>query len=241
MPLPKFKIPLFDIDWTLLKGENPAHLSAYDFVIHNIFKLPTDSIKNYHTQGKIDKQILLEIALSNGIPKEKALGLVEDAVTSMVDYFMKNTHIGHYDLMPGALELLEKIKLLNIPMGLLTGNIEEIGWEKVRIAGIKDYFIFGAFGNMAFKRAELIPQAKKRAEKIYKTTIPLENFVIVGDSPLDIACARAGGIPVIAVGSGHFKSDELTKADLVVDTLEEKDKILNFLQTSNPTSEVKLY
>lgn len=58
----------------------------------------------------------------------------------------------------------------------------------------------------------------------------MERFVIIGDSPLDIACARAGNIEVIAVAAGVYKQHHLSEADLVVKSLEEKDKILEFLR-----------
>lgn len=225
----KYKIPLFDIDWTLLKGRNPAHRNASAYALHTVYNLPNASNDDIYVEGRIDSQILIEIAKFHGISEKEAENKVDVGMTTMVDYFMKHAEEGHYEVMPGVKELLEILKKLGSPMGLLTGNVEEIGWEKVKRAGIKDYFSFGAFGSMALKRVDLIPIAKKRAEKILKREIPLESLVIVGDSPLDIACARDGGLSVIAVGAGHYRTHELTHADLVVDSLEEKDKIIKFL------------
>ncbi len=228
--LNKFKIPLFDVDWTLLKGGNPAHLDAFDFALKTVYKLPQHaSIKDHLTEGKIDPQILMEIAQKFGVSENEAKEKVQDAMTAEVDYFMKHINEGHYEIMLGVIDLLEELNLLGIPIGLLTGNIEEIGWEKMRQAGIRDYFTFGAFGSLAFKRADLIPIAKQRLDKILNTKIPLQNFVIIGDSPLDIACARANNIQVITVASGVYKHHDLAHADLVVKSLEEKDKIIEFL------------
>lgn len=228
-----YRIPLFDIDWTLLKG-NPenkiAHNGAYDFAFQTIYNLLPDVKKGFFSEGKIDSQVLIEIAVANGVSEKEATDKLADAMTAMVSYFRDHAVEGHYEVMPGVKELLQEIASLNIPIGLLTGNLEEIGWEKVTRAGIRDYFTFGAFGSMALKRVDLIPIARKRAEEIYKRKIPLKNFVIVGDSLLDIACARDGGIPVIAVGAGHYKSHELSHADLVVDSLEEQDRIIKFLK-----------
>ncbi len=229
MSLPNYKIPLFDVDWTLLRGSNPAHLAAFDYAIQTIYKVPNATIKDLLLEGKIDSQILMEGAQKFGASEEEAKEKVQDAMTAVVDYFMKHINEGHYEVMKGAKELLEELKSLGIPLGLLTGNIEEIGWEKMRRSGIKDYFTFGAFGSLAFKRVDLIPIAKKRLEEILGEDLSLERFVIIGDSPLDIACARAGGIPVIAVATGKYQTHHLEEADLVVESLEEKDKILKFL------------
>ena len=63
-----------------------------------------------------------------------------------------------------------------------------------------------------------------------KIKIPLQRFVIIGDTPLDIACAKACNIEVIAVATGHYRHHHLTEADLVVESLGEKEKILEFLK-----------
>lgn len=224
-----YKIPLFDIDWTLLEGSNTVHKAGFRRAFKVVYSLPSASVDEIEHHGMIDSQILMEIAKLHGVSDKEAKNKVNDAMTVVVDYFMKHVDEGKYQPMRGVVSLLKKLKNLSIPLGLLTGNIEEIGWEKVRRAGIKDFFTFGAFGSIALKRVALIPIAKKRLGKILGQEIPLERFVIVGDSPLDIACGRDGGIPVIAVGTGHYKTHELTNADLVVESLEEKDKLLKFL------------
>lgn len=232
MSLSKYKIPLFDIDWTLLEGGNTIHKAGFAHAYKTIYNLPSASIDEIEHNGMIDSQILMEIAKKHGISGEEAKNKVNDAMTAVVDYFMKHVDEGNYQPMPGVISLLKELKSLGIPLGLLTGNIEEIGWEKVRKAGIKDYFTFGAFGSLAYKRVELIPIAKKRLEEILKEAVPFKSFVIIGDSPLDIACARAGNIEVIAVAAGVYKEHHLSDADLVVESLEEKDKIIKFLGLS---------
>lgn len=232
MSLPNFKIPLFDIDGTILKSNTPnnVHDDAFDYALHTVYKLPNASVKSHSLSGKIDSQILMEISQIFGASETEAKEKVEEAMTATLDYFLKHVHKDSYKAIPEVEPLLKHLKSLGIPLGLLTGNIEEIGWEKMRLLGFIDYFTFGAFGSLAYKRVDLIPIAKKRLEKILDTEIPLENFVIIGDTPLDIACARAGNIPVIAVSTGKYKSHELSHADLVVESLGEIDKITKFLE-----------
>lgn len=236
----KSKIPLFDIDWTLLKGaeiNKKAHRDAFDFALHTVYNLPSNvSQRDYISEGKIDSQILMEMAIRFGVSEVEARNQVENALAAMTSYFSKHADEGHYETMPGVVELLSHLRQRRVTIGLLTGNVEEIAWEKLKRAGIKDYFDFGAFGSMAYKRVDLIEIARREANKVMGEDIPIHNFVIVGDSPLDIACARDGGIPVIAVGAGHYKSHELTSADLVVETLSEENKILTFLAHSTQTN-----
>lgn len=227
------EIPLFDIDWTLLKGDpdsKKAHRGAFDHALHTIYDLPESVHQaDYASEGKIDSQILMEIAVANGVPDKEAKEKVQTAISAAREYFKEHAGEGHYEPMPGVIELLSDLKAKGVPMGLLTGNIREIGWEKVKRAGLKDYFSFGAFGSIAFKRVDLIKIAVGEAAKALGRPVEVSELFIVGDSPLDIACARDGGIPVIAVGAGHFKSHELAHADLTLDSLEEKDKFLKFL------------
>lgn len=232
MSYPKYKIPLFDIDWTLLQGSsegNQVHNGAFDFALHTTFNQPTAFKKEIKSEGSIDPRILIEVLKLHGVTEEEAKQKMPEALKAMTDYFLEHADEGSFVPMAGVVDLLSDLKSKNVPLGLLTGNVKEIAYEKLKRAGIKDYFSFGAFGSMAFQRVDLIEIARKEASKVLAEEVSIHELVIVGDSPLDIACARAGGIPVIAVGAGHFKSHELAHADLTVDSLEEKDKIINFL------------
>jgi phosphoglycolate phosphatase-like HAD superfamily hydrolase len=42
---------------------------------------------------------------------------------------------------------------------------------------------------------------------------------VIGDTPRDIACARADGVRVVAVATGSFSAEELAEADAVVDSV----------------------
>lgn len=235
MSLPNFKIPLFDVDWTLLKGGsvgNRIHHEAFDYALCTIYKKPTASINEIIAEGSIDTRILIDILKLHGVSEKDSKSKMPQALKVMKKYFKTNADKGSFKPMPGVIELLSTLKSKGIPLGLLTGNVEEIAWEKLRRAGIKDYFSFGAFGSMAYKRVDLIAIAKKQANKILRQNIRSNKLVIVGDTPLDIACARAGGIDVIAVGAGYYKTHSLKEADLVVKSLKEKDRILEFLNLS---------
>ena len=226
------KFPLFDVDGTLIEGGNRAHAESYDFALHTVYHQPTASVEEIQTHGMIDTQILIEILKLHGVSEENAKSKIDKATEAMAQYFEKHKENGTFVVLDGATDILDELKKREIPTGLLTGNVEEIGWGKIERAGIRDYFTFGAFGNLAYRRVDLIKVAQDRLEKMTNTKIPLRHFVIIGDTPLDVACAKAGGIEVIAVATGIYSRDELQKAsaDLVIDTLHETDKIRNFLK-----------
>ena len=97
----------------------------------------------------------------------------------------------------------------------MTGNYERVARLKLARAGIGDWFPAGqgAFGSDAEERERLPPIARSRAGDW-----PRERTVVIGDTPRDIACARADGLRVVAVTTGPFGVDALADADAVVDS-----------------------
>jgi phosphoglycolate phosphatase-like HAD superfamily hydrolase len=98
---------------------------------------------------------------------------------------------------------------------LVTGNYERVARLKLARAGIADWFPEGqgGFGSDAEERERLPAIARERAGGW-----PRERTVVIGDTPRDIACARADGLRVIAVTTGPFAVEALADADAVVDS-----------------------
>ena len=97
-------------------------------------------------------------------------------------------------------------------LALVTGNLEPVARRKLASAGIGHWFApgQGGFGSDAEERGELPAVARARAGGW-----PRERTVVIGDTPRDIACARADGLRVIAVTTGPFDAEELAEADYV--------------------------
>jgi phosphoglycolate phosphatase-like HAD superfamily hydrolase len=102
-------------------------------------------------------------------------------------------------------------------LGLLTGNYEQIARLKLGRAGLGGFFApgQGAFGSDAEDRTALPPIARRRAGTL-QAPYPREQTIVIGDTPRDIACARADGLRCVAVASGPFGADALRGADVVV-------------------------
>lgn len=226
------KIPVFDLDWTLLaKAEPKVHHHAFLYAFKTLFgvNISDEGFK----EGGIDNQIIIESLSENEVPREKIIEKLFEIQKTMINYFMEHKHETVFKPLPGVENALKILVEKNITLGLLTGNIEEIGWEKLRIAGIDKYFKFGAFGNMGMTRPDLIPIAADRASKVFGKIVAASDLVVIGDTPLDVECAKIGGAHSIAVGSGpSYPYEKLLNsgADLVVKSLEEIDKILKFIE-----------
>lgn len=229
------KIPLFDVDGTIIPaGTNALHHQAFEHAFRTVYKVEA-SVDFISHAGKIDRQILREVLLKKGLQLEQINDSLDKATKAQEEYFIQNIDRSDIKLLPGVKELLIILREKNCPVGLLTGNIEPVGWGKMEKLGIRDLFDFGAFGNLADRRVDLIDIAVKRAEDIFGKKFKKEDFVIIGDTPRDIECAKQGGISCIAVSTGDFSREELVKEgpDLVLDSLVDQEPILEFLGVDN--------
>jgi phosphoglycolate phosphatase len=117
---------------------------------------------------------------------------------------------------PGVRELLGTLarRRDEFRLSLLTGNLEPVARLKLARAGLGGWFEpgQGAFGSDHLSRARLPAIARGRAGGWSR-----DRTVVIGDTPRDIACARADRVRVAAVATGPFPIEALADADAVVD------------------------
>jgi phosphoglycolate phosphatase-like HAD superfamily hydrolase len=108
-------------------------------------------------------------------------------------------------------------------LALLTGNLAGGARLKLEAAGIAGYFSAGAFGSDDADRNRLGPIARARAETAFGERYADDAVFVIGDSPHDIACARAAGFRAVAVASGRHSVEELSfhRPDLLLGSLTE--------------------
>ena len=89
-----------------------------------------------------------------------------------------------------------------------------------------------SFGEISHQRSDLAKFAEKQFCEFYQTELKPEQFIVIGDTPNDIACARAFGAKAVAVGTGRIHStEELAKhnPDILLEDLRNTDKVLQIL------------
>jgi phosphoglycolate phosphatase-like HAD superfamily hydrolase len=217
------RLILFDVDFTLMNipelGEKifpPAFAEVYGV---NDCYLRTGEIV-----GLTDWGIIIMFMESTGMDRKEIEKKLPDAMRSVTKFFNVNVEKDlRQFVLPGVRELLASLKKEGMNLGLLTGNIEEVAWEKMRRAGLDGIFSFGGFGGYAEKREDLPPIAKEMAERKFGKKFPMREMVIIGDTPNDIKCAKANGAKSIGVCTGPFSEKQLKDAgaDLVVASLRE--------------------
>ena len=99
---------------------------------------------------------------------------------------------------------------------------------KLEHFGLWDRFAWGAFGDDHAERDALARAAVADAPARGVPLADPSHAVVVGDTPFDIACARAAGARVVAVATGGHSLDELRGLgpDVAVATLDDLDAVL---------------
>ena len=143
-------------------------------------------------------------------------------------------------VLPGAADVLRKLRATGIAMAVATGSLREVAELKLATSGLRDYFPVGAFGDEVSDRADLVRQAVKQASVRYGRKFLAANAVVIGDTPADIGAARETGARVVAVATGRFDVDELdgfgpdatfadlTNADAVIKAIREPNALAEY-------------
>lgn len=137
-------------------------------------------------------------------------------------------------LMPGVRALLDRLSgRADLTVALLTGNFARAARIKLEHFGLWHHFACGAYGDDAPERDDLAPIAVDRARRGGSDVPSAAHVVVVGDTPLDIRCARAYGARSVAVATGSFDEALLRRhgADRVLPDLADAGAFIDFLDT----------
>ena len=156
----------------------------------------------------LDRDILTCMLSNAGVPGTRIRRNMPALVALAQRIYVRSCPDLRRRVCPGARMLLYKLWRNRIPAGLVTGNLSRIGWRKMERAGLKRYFRFGAFAELAADRAGLVRIAVRHARR--QGWIDRSSRVsLIGDHPNDIRAARANGVQSIAVATGLVSADEL--------------------------------
>jgi phosphoglycolate phosphatase-like HAD superfamily hydrolase len=214
------RLVLFDIDGTLIHTSRAGE-KAFARVFANLFGI-ADGTEKLKFAGRTDVAILREFFVHNAIePSPENIEQFFDAYVFMLDHMLQSLPGGVH---PGVWTWFRDLRALpqKPVVGLLTGNIRLGAEIKLRRFDLWQQFATGAFADDSTERNEIAAIAKQRGEALLGEKLRGDEVLIIGDTPLDIACARAIGAKVLAVGTGMYRPKDLLplNPDWVVDNLE---------------------
>jgi phosphoglycolate phosphatase-like HAD superfamily hydrolase len=227
---------LFDIDGTLL-ASGGAGKAAMLAALQAEFGV-ADVVDEVPFSGRTDRAIGRDLFQRHGI---------EDGPLSWQRFLE-----GYLRLLPGCLShnqgrvlpgiaaLLEHLRQDdNIVVGLLTGNVRDGARLKLSHYGLYERFVLGGFGDHHLDRDDVARDALAAVHQHLDSAARLDQLWVIGDTPLDIRCARAIGAQVAAVATGWHSLEELTAAepDLVVADWADPGPLLRQLHKSRSKPE----
>jgi phosphoglycolate phosphatase-like HAD superfamily hydrolase len=216
---------LFDIDGTLLLKASREHAEALHAAlrrIHGLEQIPDGRIE---AAGRTDDAIARTILTLAGVAADRIDERVRDVrAMACAEYGHRCPDDLSDRLAAGVPDVLDLLAARDdIDLALLTGNLECVARRKVDRAGIGHHFArgTGAYGSDSEDRTDLPAVARARHPTADGRPYPASKTVVIGDTPRDIACARADGVHVIAIATGPFRASDLYGADVVIDMARE--------------------
>ncbi len=234
---------LFDVDGTLLAdATGPVRDGIREALQRHHGVDATRMSRPLSTSGRTDGEIARAILLDAGVSAQRIDELADDVRRTCCEVCANrypddlSAHV-----IGGMTELLEWLAGRDdVVVGLLTGNFECVAKLKLKRAGIGPAFASGpgAFGSDAEDRAALPAIARRRAGQA-GAPHPRADTIVIGDTPEDVACARADGVRCIAVATGGHQPAELAGADVVVrDGAELRRALAELLDRPDPAAGV---
>ncbi|HYE23822.1 MAG TPA: HAD family hydrolase [Clostridia bacterium] len=200
-----FDAYLFDIDGTLLNSRDGVHYHAFHAGLREAYGCD-EKIDGVPVHGNTDIGILRAATRLAGIGEEEFRRGLPKAIATMQAEVERNAAGMLPQVCPSIEKLLTELRAEGKLLAVASGNLEPIGWAKLRAANLARFFSFGSFSDRHETRTEIFRYGAERAREILGTAA---RVCFVGDTPNDVAAARELSLPVIAVATGTYTYDQL--------------------------------
>jgi phosphoglycolate phosphatase len=225
------RVVLFDIDGTLIRGDKAGRM-AMGAALEQMFGT-RGSLDTYAMGGKTDMRIVTDVLCETGIERREVYPRLPEFYLLMAEHAHEIYPGRNITACPGVETLLASLQDKDeVLVGLLTGNAQITAPLKLSAAGIDpQQFMVGAYGSDDLERDNLPEIAMGRARAMTGRVISGDDVVIVGDTPADVQCARAGQARAVAVASGWHSADTLLQyePDYLFSDLSDTEAVLRVL------------
>ena len=194
-----------------------------------------DAFRGMPMAGRTDSWILTDAAAAHGIAADsQALARFPSVYfRHLTEELATPGPPGKFNgVMPGVRELLDALALRDdVYLALLTGNYETSAQMKLERFDLWRYFKCGAFGDDAPHRNVLVAKALTRVAASGGPVFAAADALVIGDTPLDVACAAHAGARSLGVATGNHSVQDLREAgaDGVMDDLRDTAEVLRVI------------
>src|SRR4051794_11765498 len=222
------KLILWDIDGTLLYSGGVAGEAMRASMERVYGSASTEARHSY--AGKTDRQIILETFAERD--HDELISSIDHFTTIYVEELTgrRDAFLTRCRVLDGAAAALERLTTADVIQSVLPGTPQPIARIKLALMGLTRFLDLdiGAYGSDHPRRTELVPIAAARAAQRYGRSFTGADVVVIGDTPHDIDCGRAGAARTIAVATGPFSADALRThgADVVLESLADTDAVI---------------
>jgi len=220
------RLVLFDVDGTLVTARGAGRVALMR-AMEAVYGT-AGPVDGYDFRGRTDPRIVLDLLTAAGLPEA---AVRRDMARCFARYVRELERLladgARVEALPGVDAVVRRLAARDdVVVGLLTGNIEAGARVKLEAAGLWPYFRVGAYGSDDEDRRRLPAVACARARALTGREFPFARVTIVGDTPLDVDCARACGARAVAVATGFHAAAELAACapDLLLPDLADVDR-----------------
>lgn len=227
------RLVLWDVDGTLIEAD------AFDVVLEREALValfagygvdPTVDVGDHH--GRTHDEVAIEVAVRCGVPRAVAVARLPGFHQALERIFdeRRAEYLASVRVLPGVRATIAALRRAGHRQTVLTGNTRGCAVRKLAPIGLDTHLDlrYAAFGGEAADRAGLGRVVLDRARKVLGTRPDPARVTIVGDSPRDIACARANGFHAVAVATGAYSAEVLAAygPDVLLEDLRGAERVL---------------
>src|SRR3989344_957459 len=209
-------LTLWDIDGTLVNVYK-YHTPAYQAAIKHIYGINISASEIEQNYGLPAREVVAIPVRKLGVAEEviqAGLDKVFSIYAQQLEKGIKTASGDETVVLPGVIRFLEMIRYLDIPRGIVTGNIKQSGEAIIRAANLNQFFDpnINSYADNTTQRKDIVAAAIKKFRENYSVHDEAKIYVL-GDTPTDVEAATSNGCISVAVIKNSNEADSSPGGD----------------------------